>query len=804
MTGGGLLQLTGSNTYAGGTAINGGTLSVDTDARLGNPASALSFNGGSLLLTAAVSSTTSRNVTLNAGGGTFILGDPAASLTVAQPVGGVGGLTKNGPGLLVLTATNSYSGTTTVAAGTLQVGNGGTGASIGSTSGVVNNATLAFNHADSVTFAPPISGTGNVQMIGSGLLALGGSNSYSGGTTVAAGTLSVAADNNLGASAGTLTVSSGVFSANRTFATARTVALGPASGSGQATIDVAGGSVLTLNGPLTNNGAGSGGLTKTSAGMLVVATPASYTGPTAVSAGTLQLSPISSVSGFGGGGTGWTVNSIGITSTPITSDVLTLTDNNNNEARSAWYNQLIPATAGFTASFTYQPSGNLSADGAAFVLQSCSSGVLAIGDSGGGSSLGYSPIPNSAALGINIYSGHTIGAGYFTDGLVNNGFQSVSPVNLAGGNPISVTLTYDPVAQTLTANLAEQNTSNTYSTVIPGVNLQSLVGNSAYMGFTGATGAATSTQTISNFTFTSNAADNLLPAGTSLSVAAGATFDVNGVNQTVATVALTGGSIVNSSGGLGSLSAAAFNLTGGTISANLGGAAGVLTMSGSGLALLSGSNTYGGGTQVSAGVLQLGSATALGTGGLAANGGTLDMAGFSATVTSFSGAAGVVTDSLFATPGTLTVDQAIATTFGGSINDGQGQTALMMMGGGTLTLSGTNTYTGGTSIAADGSVLIVNQQRGACRRFELDRRQRLVFLTADARRGVCVRWSSGRRFARARAGNTGAVGGGRGRAALSHAEPRVLGAAAAAPIAAHHRCSGTQALDGLFSGMTPY
>ena len=68
------------------------------------------------------------NVTLNAGGGTFILGDPAASLTVTQPVGGVGGLTKRRPGMLVLTASNSYFGTTTVAAGTLQVGNGGTGA----------------------------------------------------------------------------------------------------------------------------------------------------------------------------------------------------------------------------------------------------------------------------------------------------------------------------------------------------------------------------------------------------------------------------------------------------------------------------------------------------------------------------------------------------------------------------------------------------------------------------------------------------------------------------------------------------
>ena len=136
------------------------------------------------------------------------------------------------------------------------------------------------------------------------------------------------------------------------------------------------------------------------------------------------------------------------------------------------------------------------------------------------------------------------------------------------------------------------------------------------------------------------------------------------------------------------------------------GGPGSLVKTGTGMLTLQGADSYTGGTQVVAGILQLGYPGALGTGGLAVDGGSLDLAGNSITVPSFSGAAGVVTNS-FGGQVTLTVNQFTPTTFGGTINDGQGLTALMMMGGGTLTLSGTNTYTGGTSIAADGSVLIV-------------------------------------------------------------------------------------------------
>ena len=85
---------------------------------------------------------------------------------------------------------------------------------------------------------------------------------------------------------------------------------------------------------------------------------------------------------------------------------------------------------------------------------------------------------------------------------------------------------------------------------------------------------------------------------------------------------------------------------------------------GNGLLALAGSNAYSGGTTVSGGTLQLGNASALGTGGLTANNGTVDLASFSPTVSSLSGAAGTITNS-GGSDSTLTVNQPIATTFGG-------------------------------------------------------------------------------------------------------------------------------------------
>lgn len=114
---GGTQILSGTNTYMGGTTISGGTLSVSSDSNLGNLAGTLTFNGGTLQNTADF--TSSRAVTVNAGGGTF---QTDANLLLSDAIVGTGTLTKAGDGMLALTGDSSgFAGTTNIGAGTLSV-----------------------------------------------------------------------------------------------------------------------------------------------------------------------------------------------------------------------------------------------------------------------------------------------------------------------------------------------------------------------------------------------------------------------------------------------------------------------------------------------------------------------------------------------------------------------------------------------------------------------------------------------------------------------------------------------------------
>ena len=74
----------------------------------------------------------------------------------------------------MLTGANTYTGGTTINAGTLQIGDGGTGGSI--VGDVVNNARLAFNRSDAYAFGGAISGTGSLQQSGTGTTVLTGAN----------------------------------------------------------------------------------------------------------------------------------------------------------------------------------------------------------------------------------------------------------------------------------------------------------------------------------------------------------------------------------------------------------------------------------------------------------------------------------------------------------------------------------------------------------------------------------------------------------------------------------------------------
>ena len=99
---------------------------------------------------------------------------------------------------MLLTAANSYTGATTISAGTLQLGNGtaGNDGTVASSS-IVNNSSLVFNRSGSSSYDGVISGSGNVTKFGAGTQTLSGSNTYTGNTAVSAGRLELASTGSL-------------------------------------------------------------------------------------------------------------------------------------------------------------------------------------------------------------------------------------------------------------------------------------------------------------------------------------------------------------------------------------------------------------------------------------------------------------------------------------------------------------------------------------------------------------------------------------------------------------------------------
>ena len=97
----------------------------------------------------------------------------------------------------------------------------------------------------------------------------------------------------------------------------------------------------------------------------------------------------------------------------LSADVLSLTDNNGNEAATAFYD-IAQYVEGFTASFTYTAGGTEAADGVTFCVQNSAAGPTALG--AGGGSLGYKGINYSLAFELNIYANNTVGIGIGTNG----------------------------------------------------------------------------------------------------------------------------------------------------------------------------------------------------------------------------------------------------------------------------------------------------------------------------------------------------------------------------------------------------
>src|SRR5262249_41533692 len=113
--------------------------------------------------------------------------------TFSGSISGTGAsLIKIGSGTQILinngTSTNTYTGTTTISSGILQIGNGGTTGTLGTGGDVIDNASLALKRSR-FTLSNKISGTGTVTQAGPGTTTLSGANTYSGNTFINSGFL---------------------------------------------------------------------------------------------------------------------------------------------------------------------------------------------------------------------------------------------------------------------------------------------------------------------------------------------------------------------------------------------------------------------------------------------------------------------------------------------------------------------------------------------------------------------------------------------------------------------------------------
>ena len=180
------------------------------------------------------------------------------------------------PTLLILTANNSYSGSTTIASGgTLQIGNGSFNGSIGNSSAIVYNGLLVFDVTSGTTLSHVISGSGGLTQAGASMLILTASNTYTGPTTISAGTLEIGNGGSIGGSSGV--ANNGVLEFNLSSGT------------------------TTVTGVIS----GSGSLTQNNSSVVVLTGSDTYTGLTTIGSGTLQIG--------NGGNTGSINNTSGIT-----------------------------------------------------------------------------------------------------------------------------------------------------------------------------------------------------------------------------------------------------------------------------------------------------------------------------------------------------------------------------------------------------------------------------------------------------------------------------------------------------------
>ncbi len=641
--GAGTLALTGSNGYTGGTTLSAGTLAVNSNASLGASSGNLTFAGNSTLATTADISS-SRNYAINSSVSATI--DTAAATTLSNSglISGAGNLVKQGAGTLTLAGNNTYTGTTTIGSGTLQIGDGADSGSLASTSAITNTGSLVHNvGAGNRTLGAVISGTGNLVQNGSGILALTGNNTYNGTTTINSGTL----------------------------------AIGNGSDSGS----IVSTSAITNNGSLVHNvGAGNralsavisgtGSVSQNGTGTLTLSGNNSYSGGTTLNAGTISVNSNSSLGDSSGN-----LTFAGNSTLATTANILS--------SRNYVINPSVSATINTAASTTLTNNGVISGDGA---LTKTGTGALVL--NGANTYTGGTTIVDGGGLGsfaVALGASNALGSGPLVIGSAAsgsngvrfrmNGFsQTVSALSSGNTTRARVIENFGSSNSLLTIN---QSSNTTYA----GILRDRSTGSAGATGVLGLTKSGEGVLTLSGSSSTYTGVTTL--SGGVLEVAS---FGTAGLARTVTTTASSNVVTVDDTTGLSE---------GMTFSAaTLPAGASIVSIDSPTQITINTSSNIATGTGVAA-VFGVNSSIGMATGdasNLVFDGGTLRYTGGNST-----------SDRNFTINGSQTarfdVSNADATlTISGNTAAGSG--SLQKLGAGTLSLSGSNGYSGTTTVLA--------------------------------------------------------------------------------------------------------